>query len=147
MAAITLLRMYAYTNEKSYHDKAEDTLEVFAGMAEQFGIFGATYGIAGVQYVQPHTQVVVVGEGEEAERLRSVAVATFAFNKAVIHLTQSAVVSQNLPPALAATIPGVPGIAGSASIAIVCSGASCQPPASDPRHLEQLLRASNQPAA
>ena len=147
MAAITLLRMYAYTNEKSYHDKAEDTLEVFAGMAEQFGIFGATYGIAGVQYVQPHLQVVVVGEGEEAQRLRSAAVATFAFNKAVIHLPQNAVVSQNLPPALAATIPNVPGIAGRASIAIVCSGTSCKPPVSDPRHLEQLLRASNQPAA
>src|SRR5262249_54664254 len=48
VAAIALQRMHGYTNEQNYRDKAEDTLEVFAGMAEQFGIFGATFGIAGV---------------------------------------------------------------------------------------------------
>jgi len=63
VAAIALLRMYSYTNEQSYRDQAQETLEVFAGMAEQFGIFGATYGIAGVYLMQPHTQVVVIGEG------------------------------------------------------------------------------------
>src|SRR5438132_6323062 len=49
VAAIALLRLYAYTNDQSYRDKAQQTMEVFAGMAEQYGIFGATYGIAAVQ--------------------------------------------------------------------------------------------------
>src|SRR5207302_4396674 len=84
MAAIALLRLHAYTNEQSYRDKAEQTMEVFAGVAEQYGIFGGTYGIAAVYFSQPHTQVVVVGEDEAAGKLEAAALKPFAFNKAVV---------------------------------------------------------------
>jgi hypothetical protein len=146
VAAIALLRMHGYTNEQSYREKAEDTLEVFAGMAEQFGIFGATYGAAGLHFLQPHTQVIVIGEGEDAERLYAAAVSGFAFNKATIKLTPNETVAANLPPALASTIPASPAIQGNAA-ALVCSGNSCQPPVTDPIHLQQLLRTSNPSAA
>ena len=53
--------MHAYTDDASYGDKAEQTLEVLAGVAGQYGIFAATYGIAAVQFAQPHTQVVIFG--------------------------------------------------------------------------------------
>src|SRR5271165_7598412 len=66
-AAIALLRLYAYTNEARYRDKAEDTLEVFAGAAEQFGIYAGTYGIAATWLARPHTQAIVVGEDDRAE--------------------------------------------------------------------------------
>src|SRR5215471_1136330 len=49
MAAVALLRLHAYTNEVTYREQAEQTLEVLAGMAGQYGIFAATYGIAAVQ--------------------------------------------------------------------------------------------------
>jgi len=147
VAAIALLRMHGYTSEESYRDKAEDTLEVFAGMAEQFGVFGATYGSAGVHFLQPHTQVVVIGEGDNAQRLYAAAVSSFAFNKSTIKVTPNEAVAANLPPALAATIPGLPGVHGGAATAVVCSGTSCQPPVTDPMHLQQLLRTSNPPAA
>ena len=65
-AAIALFRMHAYTNEKSYREKAEDTLEVFAGIAEQYGMFAATYALAAVWLLEGHTQVVVVGNDERA---------------------------------------------------------------------------------
>src|SRR5712692_9670610 len=61
IAAIAMLRLHAYTNDETYRDKAEQTLEVFAGMAEQYGIFGATYGIAAVHFSKPHTQVMIIG--------------------------------------------------------------------------------------
>ena len=64
-----MLRLHAYTNDAQYRDKAEDTLEVFAGVAEQFGIYAGTYGIAATWLSRPHTQVVVVGEDEQAEAL------------------------------------------------------------------------------
>jgi uncharacterized protein YyaL (SSP411 family) len=147
VAAIALLRMYGYTNEPAYRDKAEETLEVFAGMAEQFGIFGATYGIAGVYFTQPHTQVVVIGEGEDARNLYRAAVSSLAFSKAVINLTPNEAVAQNLPPALAETIPNLPGVRDSVANAVVCSGASCQPPVSTAEQLELQLRASNRSAA
>ena len=50
----------------SYRDQAEQTLEVYAGVAGQHGIFAATYGLAVVRFIQPHTQVVVVGKDEVA---------------------------------------------------------------------------------
>jgi uncharacterized protein YyaL (SSP411 family) len=147
VATIALLRMYGYTNEQSYRDKAQETMEVFAGMAEQFGIFGATYGIAGVYFTQPHTQVVVIGEGEDARNLYRAAVSSLAFNKAVIHLTTNEAVAQNLPPSLAETIPNLPGVRESVAKAVVCLGASCQPPVCTVEQLEQQLRASNRSAA
>ena len=140
MAAIALLRMHGYTGDEGYRDKAEQTMEVFAGTAAQFGIFGATYGIAGVHFSQPHTQVVVVGEGEDAERMCAIATEDFAFNKGVIRISSNKVIAQNLPPSLAQTIPGVPGVSSGTALAVVCSDFACQPPVSQPEDLRNLLR-------
>ncbi len=140
-AAIALLRLYAYTNDATYRDKAEDTLEVFAGAAEQFGIYAGTYGIAATWMSKPHTQVVVVGEDEQALALLRAAVAPFAVNKSVVHLTDSEAVAQNLPPVLAETIPNLPALKSGESIAIVCTNFSCRPPVESPEELSALLRA------
>jgi uncharacterized protein len=141
VAAIALLRVHSYTNEPGYRDKAEETMEVFAGVAGQYGIFGATYGIAAIHFSQPHTQVIIVGEGDDAERLQQAAAKVFAFNLTALKLTSNEAVAQNLPPALAATLPGLPVTRASAAIAIVCSAFSCQPPVSNPEQLEKILRA------
>ena len=78
MAAIALLRLHHYTGATSYRDKAEETLETFAGIAEQFGIFAATYGIAVVHLLESPVQVVVIAEDQDehkANELYSAAVA------------------------------------------------------------------------
>jgi hypothetical protein len=134
------MRMHSYTNEESYREKAEQTMEVFAGVAGQYGIFGATYGIAGVHFSLPHTQVVVIGEGDEADRLLQAANAGFAFNKTSLKFPPNDTVAQNLPPALAETIGSFAGKPSGRAIALVCSGFSCQPPVSDPEQLTQMLR-------
>ncbi len=139
-AAIALLRLYAYTSEKSYQEKAEDTLEVFAGIAEQFGIFAATYGIAVLLFSQGHTQVVIVGSGEKADQLYAAAVAPFALNKAVLRFAENELVAQNLPPALAETLPKVPGVNDGKPLAIICSGFTCRPPIYDADELSKALR-------
>ena len=140
-AAIALLRLYAYTNQASYRDKAEATLSVFAGVAEQFGIYAGTYGIAATWLSRPHIQVVVVGEDENAEALLKAAHGPFAVNKSVVHLTDSEAVAQNLPPVLAETVPNLPGLNEKKSLAIVCSNFTCQPPTDDPETLSTMLRA------
>jgi len=139
-AAIALLRLHSYTNDSGYHDKAEQTMEVFAGMAGQYGLFAATYGIAGVHFSQPHTQVIVVGEGEQANRLGKAANAAFALNKTAIRITHNEMVPQNLPPALAETLPNLASHAQGAALALVCSGFSCKPPISNPAQLTESLR-------
>ncbi len=142
MAAIALLRLHHYTGDAGYRDKAEQTLETFAGVAEQFGIFAATYGIAVLHLLENPVQVVVVAGGESGETaasLAAVARAGFAFNKSVIRLTKNQAVAENLPPALAATIPNLPQLKSGESFAVVCSGFTCQPPVTDPAELRRAL--------
>ena len=139
MAAIALMRLYAYTNQQSYRDQAEQTLEVLAGLAGKFGIFAATYGIAAVYFSKPHTQVVIVGDDDLAEQLYAVAASFFGFDRAALKLPPNEAVPPNLPPALAETIPQLPGIGEGTSVAVVCAGFSCQPPISDPQQLRQSL--------
>jgi uncharacterized protein YyaL (SSP411 family) len=139
VAAIALLRLHALTNDAGYREKAEHTMEVFAGLAGQYGIFAATYGIAAVHFSQPAIQVVVIGNDPLASRLYDTAVAATGFSKSVIKLVSNEAVAQNLPPALAETIPHLPAIQQEKTIAVLCSGVSCQPPISDPAELQSSL--------
>jgi uncharacterized protein YyaL (SSP411 family) len=138
-AAIALTRLYGYTNDASYRDKTEETLEVLAGMAGQYGLFAATYGIAAVQFSQPHTQVVVLGNDPLAEQLYRAAVAPFALNKSALKLEANKAVAENLPPALAATIPQLPVVKTGKSAAVVCANFACQPPVMNAEDLQQEL--------
>jgi len=140
VAAIGLLRLYAYTHQAGYRDKAEETLAVLAGVAGKFGIFAATYGIAAVHLSHPHTQIVIVGEDELAEQLRAIAVSFFGLHQAVLKLAANKAVPQNLPPALAETIPLLPAIREGRSAAVVCEGFTCQPPVSDPDQFRASFR-------
>jgi hypothetical protein len=138
-AAILLCRLHAYTNDVRYHQKAEQTLELLAGVAGQFGIFAGTYALAALRFAYPHTQVVVIGADELALELEAAALAAFAVTKSVVRVTMEEIRTQALPPALAETIPSLPGLDDGISMAIVCSGFACQPPASDPAALQQTL--------
>src|SRR5713226_6155515 len=161
-AAIALLRLHGYANDASnndalYRDKAEQTLEVYAGVAGQHGIFAATYGLAVVHFIQPHKQVVVVGRDEVAAELYLAAVRPLCFGTAVLRLDADKVVAQNLPPALAETIPSLPALGGGRSLegrsldgrsfAVVCSGFACQPPIFDAQELARTLGSQARTAA
>jgi len=140
VAAIALLRLHAYTNDADLRDKAEQTVELLAGSAAQYGLFAATYGIAAVHLSHPHTQIVIVGNDELATRLYIAAVAPYSATKAVLKLAANKAVPQNLPPVLAETIPQLPAVKQEKTVAIVCSGFTCQPPISDPDEFIQSLR-------
>jgi uncharacterized protein YyaL (SSP411 family) len=150
MAAIALLRLHHYTGDAGYREKGQQTLETFAGVAEQFGIFAATYGIAVAHFLENPIQVVVIagdGPAESAAGLRAVelqaaANAPFAFHKSTLRLMANEAVEKNLPPALAATIPYLPQLKSGQSFAVLCSGSACQPAVSDPADLKRQLAAA-----
>jgi uncharacterized protein len=156
-AAIALLRLHGYANgssdhgspdhDASYRDKAERTLEVYAGVAGQHGIFAATYGLAVAHFIQPHAQVVVVGKDAAAAELYRAAVRPLSLGTAVLRLDADKAVAQNLPPALAETIPNLPALRGKRSFAVVCSGFACQPPVYDAEELARALGSRARPAA
>ena len=143
MAAIALLRLHHLTGQSDYRAKAEQTLETFAAVAEQFGIFAATYGTATLHFLESPIQVVIIEGGDEAtaNQLYASAVAPFAFGKAVIRLKENQAVAENLPPALAQTIPQLPAVREGRSCAVLCSGSACQPPVLSAEELRKQLRA------
>jgi uncharacterized protein YyaL (SSP411 family) len=140
VAAIALLRMHGWTNHPGYREQAEQTIEVLAGRAEQFGLFAATYGVAAVHLARPHTQVVVVGNDARAEQLQAAAVRDFSFGKAVLRLSSSQAVAPNLPPALGETIPLLPFLEQEKTAAVVCTEFRCQAPIFDAEELSAQLR-------
>src|SRR5882724_11190808 len=73
-------------------------------------------------------------------RFAIIAESFFAFDKGTLRLAASKAVSQNLPPALAETIPLLPTITAGKSAAVLCSGFSCQPPVTDPEQLKRSLK-------
>jgi uncharacterized protein len=138
-AAAALLRLHALNGSYDFRAKAEDTLELFAGVVEHFGLYAGSYGLALERMLLPAIQVVVVGEDEQAEHLDLAAMARFAVNKSVIRLTR-AQISAGLPPLLEETLPQLPQLGGTASFAVVCQGNACLPPVSDPEELLRMLK-------
>jgi uncharacterized protein YyaL (SSP411 family) len=103
--------------------------------------------LAAVGFEYPHIQVVVVGEDDTAKQLHDAALARYASTKTVIPIKSGEAVPQNMPPALADTIPGLAAANSGKSIALVCSGFACQPPTSDPKELSDRVNELLAPSA
>jgi uncharacterized protein len=138
-AAAALLRLEALNGRADLREKAEDTLEAFAGVVAHFGLYAGTYGLALERLLLPPLQVVVIGEDDAADELEAAATVGYAVNKSVIRLAR-AQVSDSLPPLLAETLPLLPGLKAGHSFAVVCKGASCLPPVTAPEELLALLQ-------
>ncbi len=140
-AAIALARLFAFDGNQEYRDRAEQTLDLLGATAGQYGIFAATCAIAGVHLSEPHSQVVVFGDDEElAERLLHTALRSFIFGKSVLRFRANQIAPENLPPALAQTIPQLPAVREKKTVAIVCSNFSCSAPTADPKELDPQLQ-------
>jgi len=138
VAAMALTRMHAFTDDAKYFNWAKKTLEAFAGIAPQYGLFAATYGLAALLFAERPTQVVITGPaGDDAAiQLEEAANSIYRLGKAVLRVTP-AISLEHLPLALRQTLPHLPKDKASA---LVCSGNTCLPPTSDPEELKRLLQ-------
>jgi len=145
VAAIALTRLYAFTNDAKYQEWAEKTLEAFAGIAPQYGMFAATYGLAATLYAHHPAQVVITGAAEDptAAALEAAANSVFRYGKAVLRVLPG-VTPAALPVALRETLPH---LTREKAMALVCSGNTCFPPTSDPGRLTTLLSSGGLQAA
>jgi uncharacterized protein YyaL (SSP411 family) len=137
VAAIALVRMHAFTGDERYHAFAKKTLEAFAGIAPQYGLFAATYGLAATLFAHHPLQVVITGDSNDpaAQALEAAAHGVYRFGKSVLRVTPKT--SQlHLAGALKETLPHLPA---NKPLAIVCSGNACLPPTNDPKQLIALL--------
>jgi uncharacterized protein YyaL (SSP411 family) len=137
VAAIALIRMHAFTNETKYLEWARKTLEAFAGIAPQFGMFAATYGLAATLFAHHPAQVVITGPANDsaADALERAANSVFRFGKSVLRILPGCDCAA-LPLALRETLPHLPN---NKVLALVCSGNTCFPPTNDPEQLKSLL--------
>jgi uncharacterized protein len=137
VAAMALTRLHAYANDQKYYEWAKKTLEAFAGVAPQYGLFAATYGLAAALFAQHPTQVVITGApgDKSALELEEAANSVFRLGKAVLRVTPEASL-ENLPLALRQTLPHLPK---DKAQALVCAGNTCLPPTSDAEELKRIL--------
>jgi uncharacterized protein YyaL (SSP411 family) len=136
MAAALLMRVGELNGRLDYAEKAQETLETFAGVVEHFGLYAATYALALQRLVREPVQVCVVGEDAGARALEAAALARYAVNQSVVRLGR--LQAGSLPPVLETTLPRMPRVQG--SFAVVCSGHTCQPPVKTPEELAEMLR-------
>ncbi len=137
-AAMVLDRLYGFTGNPVYRQCAQQTLEAFAGIAPQYGLFGATYGLAVLLHARHPLQVVITGKAGEpaADELERAAASVYRFGKAVLRVTPERIAANALAPALRQTIPH---LRADVAQALVCVDTTCQPPVSDPEKLTALL--------
>ena len=138
VAAIVLDRLYAYTGNALYRERAEQTLEAFAAIAPQFGLFAASYGLAALLHARHPLQVVITGQADhpQAAALEQAAQGVYRFGKAVLRVTPERSAANGLAPALQQTIPH---LRADAPQALVCVETTCQPPVTEPDKLTTLL--------
>ncbi len=137
VAAIALIRLHAFTGDDRYYAFAQKTLEAFAGVAPQYGLFAATYGLAATLFAHHPLQVIITGRANDpaAQALEAAAHRVFRFGKSVLRVTPETPQLQ-LAGALKETLPHLPA---DKPLAVVCSGQTCLPPTDDPEHLTALL--------
>jgi len=137
VAAIALTRIQAYTGDARYYDFAKKTLEAFAGIAPQYGMFAASYGLAATLFAHHPMQVVVTGRADDpaAQALEMAAHRVYRLGKSVLRVTPGVSLT-NLAGALKQTLPH---LSVDKAMAVVCIGQTCLPPTSDPTQLIALL--------
>jgi len=138
VAAIALIRMHAYTGEQRYREFAQKSLEAFAGIAPQYGLFAATYGLAAILFARHPIQVVITGPADDAlaTKLEQAAHSVYRFGKSILRVAPDTKLD-HLPLALRETLPYLP--AGK-SLALACFGNTCLPPTDDPERLKAILQ-------
>jgi len=127
------MRLAELNGRLDFAEKAQETLETFAGVAEHFGLYAATYALALQRLVREPIQVSVIGDDAKAELLQQAALERFAVNKSVARFQQV----QTLPPVLERTLSRLPAVEG--SYAVVCSGHTCRPPVTTVDALIEVL--------
>ena len=138
VAVIALDRLCGFTGDNMYREWAEKTLEAFVGLAPQYGLFAATYGLAALLHERHSMQVVVVGAAGDAKaaELEKAANEVYRFGKSVLRVTPETLAGASLAPALRETLPHLDAAKAQA---LVCVETTCFPPVDEAQKLKELL--------
>jgi len=138
VAAIVLDRLHSYTGDERYFDCAQRTLEAFARVTPQYGLFAATYGLAALLHARHPLQVVVTGPAgdSKAMELEKTARGIYRFGKSVLRIVPDRIATVRMPRVLRKTLPH---LNASLPQAFVCVGTVCHSPVTENDALQSLL--------
>ncbi len=122
VAALVLLRHAAITEDPSWTERAGRLLQVFAGSAEQSGLFTATY-LRAVDWLLNGACRIVVADATTSPTLRATALAAYRPRKVVV-------------PSATSPVGGV-----APPVALVCAGTACAAPVRDAAALLGTIQA------
>lgn len=142
VAAMALDRLHGYTLKDDYRQKAQRTLEAFAGAVPAYGFFAASYGLAATLHARHSIKVAIVGPKGETRELERAAHKVFRVGKSVLVFGPEQFKEDGLPELPEGLALTVPHLTGSGPCAVVCGNTTCQPPAHTPAELTEALRAA-----
>ncbi len=132
IAAMVLDRLYYITHEARYYDRAQRTLQAFAGSATGLGYFVASYATALDYHLSPPVYAVIIGRknNPETEKLHESALATYRPNKIVtVH-----------DPSEEGFLPYPPSPEGKTIVYVCIPLKMCAPPTTEVEEMQELLR-------
>jgi len=134
LAASVLLKMGAFTGDRAYVDRAEETLRTAAGLVGRAPVMFGQWLLGNLLVETGLTEVAVVGDPSDPQRKALLSVLRETLRPAMVTAIR--------PPGSASSIPMLerrepPARAG--ATAWVCRRSTCSPPTGDPRELRGLL--------
>jgi len=144
VAALAAARLAELTQAPRWAERRDALVRVFAGVAPELGVFGATFLLALDWAVSPATHLVIVegdepGHAERADSMHRAALGRFLSRRVVQRVRAGE--TGGLPPAVVAMAGS-----GGGTRAFACVGASCLAPADSPEtwaaRLDELTRRS-----
>ncbi len=124
VAALVAARLGAHLDSAEWRARHRELVAAFSGKAAELGLYGATFLMAMTWALSPVSHLVIVGEGEEADRMHRRALSTFIPRRVVKRLAGPTGPLAHLPPHLAAMV------TGESPRAYICVGERCLAPAS-----------------
>jgi len=142
-AAAALLRLETLSGRADFRPVAEQTLQTFASIASQFGLYAGSYGLALERLLADPVQVVVVGDEAEADLLEVVATAGFSVGKTVVRFATLPSTEDGYPETIGEMMLGIPVPRDAEAWAIVCRNRTCKPPITNAEDLRTELQAGS----
>jgi len=141
MAAAALLRLEMLSGRTDYGRIAESTMRSFSAVVGQLGLYAGGYGLTLERLLADPVQVIVVGDGAEADLMETAALGGFAVDKTVIRLATRRLTEEGLPEALADMLRKIPVPQDAEAWAIVCRKRTCRAPVLNAEDLRAALEA------
>jgi uncharacterized protein YyaL (SSP411 family) len=132
LAAMLLTRLYHFTRDERFHQRAKSTLEAVSGQYVKYGFMASTCALAIDLFLNEPTLIVIVGRLVEPETIRLLEASLRAYDPRKLIIPLDPERDRERLNSLGYTIDPPPR-------AYICVGKTCFPPVTEPEEIRQKL--------